>query len=58
MVLPLKNDDAELDAIRAATAGGEPADRTYRVDLVDDAGVDHASVEKVIYVRLSPSSRA
>lgn len=44
-------DDAELDAIRAATAGGESVDRTYRVDLVDDKGVVHASVEKVIYVR-------
>ena len=44
-------DDAELDAIRAATANGEPVDRVYHVDLVDDAGVVHASVEKVIYVR-------
>lgn len=44
-------DDAELDAIRAATAGGEPIDRTYGVDLTDREGVVHASVEKVIYVR-------
>jgi len=44
-------DDAELDAIRAATAGGQPIDRTYNVDLVDRDGVVHASVEKVIYVR-------
>jgi len=44
-------DDAELDAIRAATADGNPIDRTYTVDLVDREGVVHASVEKVIYVR-------
>jgi acyl-coenzyme A thioesterase PaaI-like protein len=44
-------DDAELDAIRAATAGGEAVDRVYHVDLVDAEGVVHASVEKVIYVR-------
>lgn len=44
-------DDAELDAVRAATADGQPVDRTYTVDLVDDAGVVHASVDKVIYIR-------
>jgi acyl-coenzyme A thioesterase PaaI-like protein len=44
-------DDSELDAIRSATAGGESVDRTYRVDLVDDQGVVHAAVEKVIYVK-------
>ena len=44
-------EDAELDAIRAATAGGESVDLTYNVDLVDADGVVHAAVEKVIYVR-------
>lgn len=44
-------DESELEAIRAATAGGEPADRVYDVELVDAAGVVHASVEKIIYVR-------
>ena len=44
-------EDAELDAIRAATAAGQPIDRTYNVDLVDAEGVVHASIEKVIYVR-------
>jgi hypothetical protein len=44
-------DDAELDAIRSATAGGDSVDRTYNVDLVDASGVVHASVEKVIYVK-------
>jgi hypothetical protein len=46
-----KFDDAELDAIRAATADGKPVDRVYTVDLVDKDNVVHASVEKVIYVR-------
>lgn len=44
-------DDAELDAIRAATADGQAADRVYTVDLVDGEGVVHAKVEKVIYVK-------
>ena len=44
-------DDAELAAIRDATASGQPADRTYNVDLVDAEGVVHASVEKVIYIK-------
>ena len=44
-------DDAELDAIRAATANGEAIDRTFNVDLADRDGVVHASVEKIIYVR-------
>lgn len=50
-------DDAEVEAIHAATAGGESVDRTYTVSLVDRAGVSHVDVEKVIYVRrkaLSP----
>jgi len=44
-------DDAELEAIRSATATGQPVDRTYNVDLSDADGVVHASVEKIIYVR-------
>jgi hypothetical protein len=46
-----KIDDAELDFIRQLTANGEPVDRVYKVDLVDAAGVVHASVEKTIYIR-------
>lgn len=46
-----KLDDAELDAIRDATASGQPVDRTYNVELVDAEGVVHASVEKVIYIK-------
>src|SRR5216684_3126409 len=34
-------DEAEIEAIRAATADGRSADRTYHVDLVDEAGVVH-----------------
>lgn len=44
-------DDAELDAIRRATAGGEPVDRIYRVELVDREGVVHVAVEKTVYIR-------
>jgi acyl-coenzyme A thioesterase PaaI-like protein len=44
-------DDAELEAIRAATAGGQAIDRTYKVELVDAEGTAHAEVEKVIYIR-------
>jgi hypothetical protein len=44
-------DESELDAIRAATASGEPVDRTYNVELVDAEGTAHASIEKIIYVR-------
>lgn len=44
-------DDVELASIREAAAPGEPIDRVYNVDIVDDAGVVHASVEKVIYIR-------
>jgi len=51
LVATFRLDETELDAIRAATAGGDPADRVYDVDLVDAEGVVHASVQKVIYVR-------
>jgi acyl-coenzyme A thioesterase PaaI-like protein len=44
-------DEDEIAAIRAATAAGEAVDRTYTVDLVDAAGIAHASIEKIIYVK-------
>ncbi len=44
-------DDAEVEAIRVATAAGDPVDRTYTVSLTDREGVPHADVEKVIYIR-------
>ena len=46
-----KIDDAELDAIRDATKGGEPVNRVYTVDLTDGDGIVHATIEKTIYVR-------
>lgn len=49
-------DEAELDAIRSATASGEAIDRTYNVDLADAEGVVHASVEKVLYIRRAATS--
>src|SRR4051794_16160227 len=48
-------DDAEPEAIRAATADGKPVDRVYTIDIKDEDGVVHASVEKVIYIRRRPS---
>jgi Domain of unknown function (DUF4442) len=51
-------DEAELEAIRAATADGQPADRVYTIDIKDKDGVVHASVEKVVYVRRLLSPRA
>lgn len=51
-------DDAELDAIRTATANGEPVDRSYNVDLVDAEGAVYASVEKIIYVRRREVSKS
>lgn len=44
-------DDAEIEGIKAATAGGDPVDRTLNVSLVDRDGVVHVSVEKVLYIR-------
>ncbi|MEK6375521.1 MAG: DUF4442 domain-containing protein [Acidobacteriota bacterium] len=48
-------DEAELDAVRAAAASGEPIDRIYNVELVDAEGTVHAKIEKVIYIRRRPS---
>ena len=49
-------DDTELDAIRAAAAGGAPIDRVYMVRLVDAEGVVHAEIDKTIYIRRRSSS--
>src|SRR5688572_17047760 len=43
--------EGELEAVRAILATQEKVDRTYTVDLVDEAGVVHATVEKVVNVR-------
>jgi hypothetical protein len=50
--------ETELEAIRAATAAGEPVDRTYNVDLIDAEGIVYASIEKVIYVRRVAKSQS
>ena len=44
-------DESELNAIREATAVGNPIDRLYTVDLVDRDGVVHATINKTIYIR-------
>jgi acyl-coenzyme A thioesterase PaaI-like protein len=44
-------DETEIEAIRATTASGHSVDRTYHVNLVDESGVVHAEIEKVIYVK-------
>lgn len=49
-------DDDEVAAIRSALQHEDSIDRTYTVELVDEQGVVHAVVEKLIYVgrRTSP----
>jgi hypothetical protein len=42
----------EEEAIREALRGARSVDRSYRVELEDPAGVVHAEVDKVVYVRL------
>ncbi len=44
-------EEGELDAIRSALAHSHSVDRTYLVELTDEEGVVHASVEKVVYIR-------
>jgi acyl-coenzyme A thioesterase PaaI-like protein len=50
-------DEAELDAIRVATADGASTDRVYRVELADAEGTVHAEVEKTLYVRRKDARR-
>ena len=44
-------DAAEAQAVRDAAAPGEPIDRVYVIDLTDEAGTVHATVEKTLYIR-------
>jgi acyl-coenzyme A thioesterase PaaI-like protein len=44
-------DQRELDEIRSALRQARHVDRVYHVDLADEQGTVHASVEKVVYVR-------
>ncbi|HEX2066522.1 MAG TPA: DUF4442 domain-containing protein, partial [Candidatus Thermoplasmatota archaeon] len=46
--------DEEVAEVRRLLETQPKVDRTYTVDLVDAAGVVHASVEKVVNVRLAP----
>lgn len=41
----------EVRAIEAALETAASVDRTYAVELVDQEGVPHARVEKILYVR-------
>lgn len=43
--------EEELAAIRAAAAVQPSVDRCYTVELADAAGVVHATIEKVVYIR-------
>ncbi len=46
-------DDRELRTIKDLLKTEPKIDRTYTVELVDKAGVVHATVEKVVHVRKS-----
>jgi acyl-coenzyme A thioesterase PaaI-like protein len=51
-------DEVELDIIRNELTHSRSVDRTYQVDLTDKEGVIHASIEKVMYIRLKePTQR-
>lgn len=44
-------DENELETIKKELTHARHVDRTYHVDLTDDHGMVHATVEKVVYVR-------
>ncbi|MHB8844953.1 MAG: DUF4442 domain-containing protein [Nitrospirota bacterium] len=44
-------DGKELETITSELEHARHVDRTYRVDLTDEQGTVHASVEKVVYIR-------
>lgn len=44
-------DENELETIKKELAHARHVDRTYHVDLTDDQGRVHATVEKVVYIR-------
>jgi len=44
-------DDAQIDAIRRATAGGKKHFPEFSVDVLDHSGAVVASVQKTLYVR-------
>jgi acyl-coenzyme A thioesterase PaaI-like protein len=44
-------DGVEIDTIKRELENVRHVDRVYHVDLVDQSGTVHASIEKVVYVR-------
>jgi acyl-coenzyme A thioesterase PaaI-like protein len=44
-------EDAEIETLRLALADEERIERTYTVDLVDEAGVIHAHFTKTLHMR-------
>ena len=50
-------DDAVLDDLRAATAGGDKALRWFDTEILDEQGEVVARVRKQLYVRLKPRVR-
>jgi hypothetical protein len=49
-------DEEEIRTIRELAERNPSIDRVYRVDLVDAAGVVHATVEKTVYIRKNTES--
>ena len=47
----LRLEEDEIRTIRELAGSAPSIDRVYRVDLADEAGLVHASVEKTIYIR-------
>jgi len=47
----------EIDGIRAGTAGGEPVERTHRVELTDRDGTVHAEIDWLIHIRRRDAAR-
>ena len=50
-------DEAELTTIRTALADKPVTDREYLVELVDDVGIVHATVDKTVHVRRADRRR-
>lgn len=50
-------DDKRLEAIEAATAGGEKFEELFIVELRDEAGKLVSRIEKTLYFRLKPKYR-
>ena len=46
-------EEEEIATIKRLLETAPSIDRVYRIDLTDDGGVVHASVEKTIYIRRS-----